>query len=308
MGCHAMEESMRTRLRGHRLRGASFAAIALVGLGSIGCDDTGKPDPRATFGLEACGATNIFYRGNFSNPSVIDSRWLPLIPGTQLILDGEANRTGQLLPHRVIFTVTDLTKVIDGIPTRVVWDRDYNAGQIQEAELAFFAQDDDGNVWSMGEYPEEYENGEFLAAPSVWIAGLGTAQAGISAPGSTQLGYRFLQGWVPDVDFLDCGTVFSTGGRTCVPLNCYENVMVTDEFSPLAQAEGHQRKYYAPGVGIVRVGAVDDPEGETLVLTNVLQLDARGLEEARLEALRLEARAYEINEVYRQTAPMQRVR
>ena len=41
----------------------------------------------------------------------------------------------------------------------VVWERDYTEGEEVEAELAFFAQDNYGNVWHMGEYPEEYENG-----------------------------------------------------------------------------------------------------------------------------------------------------
>jgi hypothetical protein len=51
----------------------------------------------------------------------------------------------------------------------VVWERDYSDGQEVEAELAFFAQDKDGNLWHMGEYPEEYEGGEFEKAPG-WRA------------------------------------------------------------------------------------------------------------------------------------------
>ena len=43
--------------------------------------------------------------------------------------------------------------------------------------------------------------------------------------------------------------------KTCVPVGCYENVMIIDERSPLEPESGHQLKYYAPGVGTVRVGA-----------------------------------------------------
>ena len=128
-----------------------------------------------------------------------------LVPGTQFILDGVANRGGGLLPHRVVFTVTDLTKVINHVTTVVLWDRDYNMGVLQEAELALFAQDRDGNVWNLGEYPEEYENGEFLGAPSTWIADLAGAEAGIVVPGTISVGYQFLQGWAPDINFLDAG-------------------------------------------------------------------------------------------------------
>jgi hypothetical protein len=49
-------------------------------------------------------------------------------------------------------------------------------GELVEAELTFFARDDDGNV--LGQYPEEYEGGTFVAAPA-WIAGLEGAKPGI---------------------------------------------------------------------------------------------------------------------------------
>jgi hypothetical protein len=220
------------------------------------------------------------------------------------VLVGVSNRGGGLLDHRVIFTVTDCTKEINGVRTVAVWDRDYNADRLQEEELAFFAQDKDGSVWTLGEYPEEYENGEFIGAPSTWIAGLGGAEAGMHNPGNPKVGEIFLQGWVNDISFLDCGSVYSLGGSTCVPYNCYTNVMVIDEWSPLEPGTGHQRKYYAPTVGIVRVGAVDDPEGETLVLANIVHLDAQGLVEARNEVLRMESRAYQISDIYRRTPPV----
>jgi hypothetical protein len=83
-----------------------------------------------------------FDPAEFGSSTVIDNKFLPLTPGTQLVLEGRANRTGELLPHTVTFTVTDLIKVIDGVPTRVMWDVDENEGELVEAELAFFAQDD----------------------------------------------------------------------------------------------------------------------------------------------------------------------
>ncbi len=64
-----------------------------------------------------------------------------------------------------MFTVTDLTKVVNGVRAVVVWDRDYASGELQETELAFFAQDNDGNVWHLGEYPEEYETGKACRTP-----------------------------------------------------------------------------------------------------------------------------------------------
>jgi hypothetical protein len=51
--------------------------------------------------------------------------------------------------HRVVFTVTDLTKVINGVRTVVIFDRDYTDDRLLESELAFYAQDKDGNVWHL---------------------------------------------------------------------------------------------------------------------------------------------------------------
>jgi hypothetical protein len=80
-------------------------------------------------------------------------------------------------------------------------------------------------------------------------------------------------------------------------------VLVVNERSPLEPESGYQRKFYARGVGNVHVTAVDDPEGETLVLTKVAQLSPDDLAKARGEALALEKRAYKVNRVYRQSQP-----
>ena len=50
--------------------------------------------------------------------------------------------------------------------TLVVLEKDYTAGRLSEAEIAFRAQDNEGDVWHMGEYPEEYEKGKFVDAPA----------------------------------------------------------------------------------------------------------------------------------------------
>lgn len=273
-----------------------FASLLLFASSGAAAGAEAAPPP--------CGPATQFDRNNFSNSTKIDNKWAPLVPGTQFVLEGRANRGGGSLPHRVVTTVTDLTKMVNGVRAVVLWERDINEGQLSEAELAFQAQDNAGNVWNLGEYPEEYENGKFIGAPSTWIAGLARAEPGNLMLAEPREGApEYLQGWAPEVDFLDCAKVFMAQQKTCVPASCYENVLVTDERSPLDPGSGHQRKYYAPGVGNVQVGAVGDPEGETLVLVEVTRLSADALAEARQEALKLEKNAYEGNALYRQTSP-----
>ncbi len=258
--------------------------------------------------IPTCGPVKIppFDAANFPDPTKIDNKWFPLVPGTQVVFDGHANRDGALLPHQIVSTVTDLTKVINGVPTVVVWEVDRNQGALAESELAFYAQDRDGNVWSFGQYPELYTGGKFTGAPKTWFAGLSRADAGVLVRGGPSPGSgEFLQGVAPGADFLDCAKDVKIGERTCVATTCYDGVAVVDERSGEDPASGIQRKFYAPGVGGVRVEAVGDPEDETLVLARVLTLDPLALNAARQSALDLEKHAYAINAnaVYQQTAP-----
>lgn len=128
-----------------------------------------------------------FDPANFDQPTEIDNRWFPLTPGTQFTYQGSSIVDEAREPHRVVFTVTDLTKVVDGVRALVAWDRDYASGELQETELAFFAQDNDGNVWHLGQYPEEYEGGKLVNAPA-WIAGLKGARPGVTVKAEPQPG------------------------------------------------------------------------------------------------------------------------
>jgi uncharacterized protein with beta-barrel porin domain len=249
-----------------------------------------------------------FEPDNFFNPTQINNRFLPLVPGTVLVLEGQASRGGGVSPHRVMFIVTDLTKVINGVRSVVVWDRDVSNGQLVESELAFFAQDNVGRVWNLGEYPEEFDQGQFLGAPNTWIAGQAGAKAGVHMLAKPRVGrQRYLQGFAPDIEFLDTAKVFNTGRRVRVPLDLYNDVVVTDETSPLDQSGGHQRKFHAPGVGIVKIDPVGDPEAETLELVKLLRLSPEQLAHVSKGALRLDNRGYQVSpDLYGQTSPAER--
>lgn len=281
--------------------------------------DTAPPDPTAGEDYEPkrmpgpaqkparfCKTIYPFRNARFSNPLRIDNPWAPLIPGTQYVLQGVANRGTGLLPHEVIFTVTDVIKDINGVPCLTLWDRDFNEGQLAEAELAFFAQDDMGTIWAMGEYPEEFDaaSGEFQGAPNTWIAGIDGTEPGNWMLGDLRAGKTYYsQGFSAPIEFLDCGTVLQTRLNDCVPVGCFHDVMLIDEYGPFDLAGGHQRKYYAKGVGNIRIAAVNDPEGETLVMTRRRMLDPTELAAARQAVLDLDARGFQFNEVYAKTTP-----
>ena len=296
------------------------ALVSPLLLGACGGSTTAPPASQATTTAPASqtpteGSTpstssvNVtekdFDASNFPAAPKVDNRWYPLTPGTQYVLEGEANRGKGTRPHQVVFTVTDLVKMINGVSTVVLWDRDINEGELEEAELAFQSQDNDGNVWLLGEYPEEYEDGKFKGAEDTWISGLEGAKPGVlmrvdPRPGTSS----YLQGLAPEIEFQDRAKVSKTGLRTCVPVQCYDDVLLIDEWNPLEPEDGHQLKYFATGVGNVRVGAVDDPEAEELVLTKVVQLNEAELAKARSEALKLERHAFDVSpKLYGRTSP-----
>lgn len=247
-----------------------------------------------------------FSLAKFDNPTNIDNKYFPMVPGTQSVFEGITEEGGREIPHTIVFTVTDLTKEIAGIRTVVAWILDYSDGELVEAEVAFYAQDNDGNVWFMGEHPEVYENGKMVEAPT-WIPGLKGAEAGITMMAKPELNRpSYAQGWGPAVNWTDRGRVVGLGEETCVPVDCYEDVLITEEFSQ-SEPDAFQVKYYAPGIGNVRVGwRGEDATREELELVKHVLLGPDELAEIRLAALAMEAHAYEISkEVYDQTAPME---
>jgi uncharacterized protein YbaA (DUF1428 family) len=249
-----------------------------------------------------------FEDATFADPTTIDNPFLPLVPGTKLVLVGTAHRGQGMRAHRVVQIVTPVTKEVAGLRTLVVWDRDFQDGELVESEISFWAQDDAGNVWNVGEYPEEWEDGVLIGAPTTWLNGTQRARAGVHMLADPQPGGgSYLQGRAPAVEFLDRARVKAADQRTCVPTGCYRGVLVTDEWAPLEQPEdGHQLKYHAPGVGIVRVEAVGGEEQETLVLAKHEQLSRAELNEAIAKVLHLDQRAYVLaKDVWRGTAPAQ---
>jgi hypothetical protein len=212
---------------------------------------------------------------------------------------------GKKIKRRLVTTVTDLTKVIGGVRNTVVWERDYANGDLAEAELAFFAEAEDGSSWLFGEYPEAYEDGKLAEAPA-WIHGVKGAQAGLAMKASPRVGERsYAEGWGPEVGWSDRAKVVKTGQRVCVPAGCYENVLLIDEFS-LDEPGAHQMKYYAPGVGNVRVEwSGKDPSKETLQLVKVVTLSPAALAKVRQEAIKLEGKGYKTSKaVYGTTEPL----
>ena len=108
-----------------------------------------------------------------------------MVPGTQWTYR-ELDTDGTELA--VIVTVTDQTKEIaNGITARVVRDTVMDDGELVEDTFDWYAQDDEGNVWYLGEDTAEFENGEIVSTEGSFEAGVDGALPGIvgaSPPGT----------------------------------------------------------------------------------------------------------------------------
>jgi hypothetical protein len=277
------------------MRSAAVIAAALTALVAAlpaGAQDTSDAEP---FDATAFGPDSY----------VIDHPYLPLTPGTRLIWTGSALEDGERIRRRIVTAVTDLTKEVGGVRALIVLEQDFNDGVLVESELAFRAQDREGNVWHLGEYTELWEEGEFIGGQA-WLQGHPDgAQAGVLMPADPQPGQpSFAQGFAPyPFNWTDRGHVVALGERVSEVEGDFEDVLVIEEYDATNPAAG-QLKFYAPGVGLVRVGFTgDDQEQERLGLLLFEELDDEAMAAVRDEALQHEARAY----VYGSTPPASQV-
>ncbi|RPJ38944.1 MAG: hypothetical protein EHM35_03425 [Planctomycetaceae bacterium] len=195
----------------------------------------------------------------------------------------------------------DYPEVIAGVRVVVVWDTDYSEDVLEESELTFFAQDDDGNVWHLGQYRETYDEVEFVGG-RIWIEGAPEgSKAGIMMHADPQLEMpSYSEGYAPPpFNWTDRARVYQMGEQVTGPTGSYDDVLVIEEYNQ-EEPGAFQHKYYARGVGIVYIGwRGDDQLQETMDLVEFVELDPEALGEARAEALALEARAY----IYAGTMP-----
>jgi hypothetical protein len=82
---------------------------------------------------------------------------------------------------------------------------------------------------------------------------------------------------------------------------------MTDEFAPRDPAGGHQGKFYAPGVGNIRVSAGDGANPEVLEMTALVGLCASQMNAVRRQALEQDARGSTVSKtVYGKTPPAEK--
>jgi hypothetical protein len=170
--------------------------------------------------------------------------------GTYFVLEPGYTLHFQSGKDTLVITVLDETKVVDGVTTRIVEERETEGGQLAEVSRNYFAIDKaTGDVYYFGEEVDEYKNGKVTGHEGAWVSGVGGAKFGLIVPGSPKAGDRYYQEVAPKVA-MDRAEVVAVTEEIKVPAGVYKNCLHTKESSALES--GSEDKYYAPGVGLIK--------------------------------------------------------
>lgn len=171
------------------------------------------------------------------------SRYFVLEPGFQLLLEGRGTR--------IQITVLDETRVVDGVTTRVVEEKEWKNGELYEIARNFFAIcEQAGDVFYFGEEVDFYENGRVVRHDGSWLAGVNGNRAGLVMPGAPRVGMRYHQEVAPGVA-MDRAEIVGANETCRTAAGEFRECLKVREESPLEPGVT-EHKYHAPGIGLVR--------------------------------------------------------
>jgi hypothetical protein len=166
----------------------------------------------------------------------IDNPYFPLPLGRTFIYRGVENGKKELDRMHV----TGRTKKIAGITVTVVSDNVYEPpSKLLEKTFDYYAQDDGGNVWYLGEDTKELLGGGKVDSAGSWLAGKSGAKPGLIMEADPRVPDSYRQE-CRSGEAEDLAWVVARGG----------SLVRTLEFSPL-EPTVVERKVYKRGMGVV---------------------------------------------------------
>ena len=185
----------------------------------------------------------------FSHPRDITNPLLPLAYLKQDILEGTEGGVKTRV-ERTMMPKKHKTFTIAGqkVESLVMEDREFKDGKLAEVTLDYFAQDDEGTVYYLGEDVDEYENGKVVNHEGAWLLGKDTQTPGVMIPAHPKVGDKFKSEDV-NKEIHEDDEIVSVSETVSVPAGTYENCVKVKE----TLADGTTEfKFHAPGVGWVR--------------------------------------------------------
>ena len=176
------------------------------------------------------------------------SDYFVLEPGFVAVYEGEEEGEKMVLT----ITVTDKTKTVDGVETRVVEEKETANGKVVEISQNYFViSKATGDAYYFGEDSVTYKDGKEVNREGSWLSGVAGAHFGLAMPGKPKVGDAYYQELAPKVA-MDRAEVVSVSETLKTPAGEFKNCVKTKETTPLEK--GTEYKLYARGVGLVKDG------------------------------------------------------
>lgn len=157
--------------------------------------------------------------------------------------------------ERLVITVLGETRIVDGVETRVVEERESKGGRLVEVSRNFFAFNTaDRGVYYFGEEVDIYKNDRVVRHEGAWESGKNGARFGLMVPGRPEVGARFYQEVAPGVA-MDRAKIVALDASIRTPAGEFKGCLEFVETTPL-EPLARDSKVYAPGVGLVKDGSL----------------------------------------------------
>lgn len=168
-----------------------------------------------------------------------------LEPDYRLILEGGR--------ERLVITVLNETRMVDGVETRVVEERETENGKLVEVSRNYYAISRRTNsVFYFGEDVDTYRDGVVNGHEGSWLSGSNGARFGLMMPGEQLLKGRYYQELAPGIA-MDRAEIDSVSENVRTPAAAFQQVLKVAESTPLEVV--HEYKYYVKGIGLVQDGS-----------------------------------------------------
>jgi hypothetical protein len=237
----------------HRHRWIAIAAGSALLLGACGDDDAASGGGTTTSDAATEPVIDPGDGGHYApelDPGSfvdrVDNPYLPLVPGTTWVYEGQDDDETEHIEVEVL----EETREVEGITATIVRDTVSVDGEVTEDTYDWYAQDEDGNVWYLGEDTHEYEDGEPVNADGSWEYGKDGALPGIVMLADPEVGDAYRQEYF-EGEAEDMGEVLEVGTTVEIALGSYDDVVVTEDWNPL-EPDVIEHKSYAPGIGVIR--------------------------------------------------------
>jgi hypothetical protein len=218
-----------------------------------------------------------FESATFTGSATIDNAYWPLTFGVTHVYAAETEDGCEINSVTPIGTRGGFEEPYDGITALAVEDLEWLSEEcdgdyiLMEKTTDWYAQDDDDNIWYLGEETEAYEDDlDCLSDEGAWEAGQDDAKAGIVLLGTPVKGLAYSQEYL-EGEAEDMGKVLNLD--VVVELESFgpfTDCLKTKEWTPLERGSV-EHKYYCPtGGGLMLIKELQGRTVRVEYIGNVL--------------------------------------